>query len=200
MQQENPVKFKLPKRDNRFGVNRLKFLLPFLVVGVLAAGLESCRGKKRFRSWFSRGASTTSATNLSGNRKAPKEEILKVIAAARSYTGTPHVDGGVSRNGIDCSGLMLMAFHKVGITLPRRARDQALKGYEVAKNEIRPGDMVFFADPRIGPGITHVGLVTELRDDGIVRFIHTSSKLGVMESNLTDGYFAKHYKKAVRVW
>lgn len=200
MQQESPVKVNHPLKVISLAALGRHWLLRLLIFGVMLAGFDSCRGKRRLRSLFSRGTPSASATKVNTNPKASKEDINKLIAEAKSYLGTPHLDGGVSRNGIDCSGLTLMAFHKIGITLPRRARDQALKGYEVQKMEIRPGDMVFFADPRIGPGITHVGIVTEVKEGNTIRFIHTSSKLGVMESNLTEGYFSKHYKKAIRVW
>lgn len=125
-------------------------------------------------------------------------EISRVIEAARSYTGTPHRDGGNNRFGIDCSALMQNAFQAAGIAIPRTSKQQSETGNPVEKKDLRPGDLVFFADRKIGTGITHVGLVTEILPNGDVRFIHTSSRLGVTENLLSSSYFAKTYAKARR--
>ncbi len=127
-----------------------------------------------------------------------KKEIEKVIQTARSYRGTPHRDGGVSRLGIDCSALMMLSFESAGLKIPRTARQQAEIGRMIDKRELKPGDLVFFSDRKIGKGITHVGLVTEITAKGEVRFIHTSSKLGVTENLLSTEYFSRTYAKAVR--
>ena len=126
------------------------------------------------------------------------KDIEKVIQVARSYKGTPHRDGGVSRLGIDCSALIMLSFKEAGLTVPRTARQQSELGRSIDKSELRPGDLVFFADRKIGSGITHVGLVTEITGKGEVKFIHTSSRLGVTENLLSTSYFSKTYAKAVR--
>jgi len=127
-----------------------------------------------------------------------KREVDKVIQTARSYRGTPHRDGGVSRLGIDCSALIMLSFQGAGIKIPRTARQQSEIGKSINKEELRPGDLVFFSDRKIGSGITHVGLVTEITTKGEIRFIHTSSRLGVTENLLSTSYFTKTYAKAVR--
>ena len=166
---------------------------------IMAAGLlvsmPSCKRKNPDgkKSWLSR-------LFRPGPKKAGSfpVEIGKVIQAARSYIGTPHRDGGNNRYGIDCSALMQNAFLAAGISIPRTSRQQSESGIPVEKKDLRPGDLVFFADRKIGTGITHVGLVTELLPDGDVKFIHTSSKLGVTENLLSGTYFSKTYAKARR--
>ena len=128
------------------------------------------------------------------------KEVARIIETARSYRGTPHKTGGVSRLGIDCSALVQIAFQSAGIQLPRTARQQSLVGHLVDKKELRPGDLVFFSDRKIGPGITHVGLVTEITEQGDVKFIHTSSRLGVTENLLSTSYFSKTYAKSIRLF
>lgn len=92
----------------------------------------------------------------------------------------------------------MLSFESAGLKIPRTARQQAEVGKSISKTELRPGDLVFFADRKIGSGITHVGLVTEITAKGEVRFIHTSSKLGVTENLLSTEYFSRTYAKAVR--
>ncbi len=175
-------------------------LLLFLVFLVLA---EGCRGTKSNQSgekkarigWFAR----IFGKKKTGNQRPPKE-IERVIQTARSYRGTPHKTGGVNRYGIDCSALMQVSFESSGIRIPRTAAQQSQIGRAVSKQELRPGDLVFFSDPKVGKGITHVGLVTEVSDGGEVKFIHTSSRLGVTENLLSTEYFNRTYAKSVRVY
>jgi cell wall-associated NlpC family hydrolase len=80
-----------------------------------------------------------------------------LIRAAAAYLRAPYIFGGMTRIGIDCSGLTYMAAQRLGVRLPRDAADQALVGRPVRRAALRPGDLVFF-----GPGargtIHHVGI------------------------------------------
>jgi cell wall-associated NlpC family hydrolase len=72
---------------------------------------------------------------------------------ALSRRGDPYVWGAAGPNSFDCSGLVLWAYAKVGISLPHFTGDQWQMGVHVGKNQLQPGDLVFFyAD------IGHVGL------------------------------------------
>jgi len=175
----------------------------FLILSLHTTSCRSSKGKnnssRHKSSWISRIFKRSGDGDKSGTgKKYNSKEISKIIQTARSYRGTPHRDGGVSRLGIDCSALMMLSFQSAGLTLPRTARLQSESGRVVNKSELRPGDLVFFSDRKVGQGITHVGLVTEITKNGEVQFIHTSSKLGVTENLLSSSYFAKTYAKAVR--
>lgn len=143
---------------------------------------------------FGKGKKRNGSESIHYNSKI----VSKVIQTARSYRGTPHVTGGVSRMGIDCSALMMVSFESAGFKIPRTASLQSQFGSAIPKNTVRPGDMVFFSDRKIGSGITHVGLVTEITPKGEVKFIHTSSRLGVTENLLSTEYFARTFVKATR--
>ncbi|WP_148614185.1 C40 family peptidase [Nocardioides rubriscoriae] len=83
-----------------------------------------------------------------------------VVAIARTYLGTPYVWGGLTHDGIDCSGLVHAAFRAVGVEVPRDASDQAARCEPVALGNERPGDLWFFARDGAGTPITHVGFWT----------------------------------------
>ncbi|MDN5858113.1 MAG: NlpC/P60 family protein [Pseudonocardia sp.] len=99
--------------------------------------------------------------------------VARVIDRAMSQIGVQYVWGGgngrgpttgipdglgspLDRIGFDCSGLMLYAFNGAGISLPRVSRNQFNAGRKVPISDVRPGDMVFYADP--GEPIHHVAM------------------------------------------
>jgi cell wall-associated NlpC family hydrolase len=65
--------------------------------------------------------------------------------------------------------------------------------------DLQPGDLVFFATGKKRRKITHVGLVTEVKGEGNVKFIHASSSLGVVETNIYADYYQKRFRGARRV-
>lgn len=68
-----------------------------------------------------------------------------IVAAARSYIGTPYVWGGTSYSGIDCSGLTMKAHQAVGISIPRVSGSQAGGGKRVGSlSEALPGDIICY--------------------------------------------------------
>jgi probable lipoprotein NlpC len=130
--------------------------------------------------------------------KQRKQKIDQVITAARAYTGTPYRFGGTTRAGMDCSGLLVLSFREAGIDLPRTSKAQSKIGKGVSLYEVQPGDLVFFAAGKRRREITHVGLVTQIRSKEDVQFIHASTKLGVMETNLFSEYYKKIFIRARR--
>ncbi|HYI78839.1 MAG TPA: C40 family peptidase [Chryseolinea sp.] len=123
----------------------------------------------------------------------------KVISTARTFIGTPYKYGGMTRSGMDCSGLLINSFTVVKVNLPRSSEAQSKVGQQVKMNELQPGDLVFFATGNKKNEITHVGLVTDVKAKDNVKFIHASSKLGVVETNLFAEYYQKRFRVARRV-
>lgn len=87
---------------------------------------------------------------------------------AEQYMGVPYLWGGMSSKGMDCSGLVRMAYAAQGRILPRDAWQQALEGKPVEKDSLKAGDLIFFGNPRTGR-ITHVAIYDR---DG--EYVHAS--------------------------
>jgi len=127
------------------------------------------------------------------------KQAEQVIQTARTFTGTPYKWGGTTRSGMDCSGLLINSFRSINITLPRESADQAQMGEKLKMKELKPGDLVFFATGKKRREITHVGLVTEVKGKENVKFIHASSSLGVIETNLYTDYYVKRFRFGRRI-
>lgn len=100
--------------------------------------------------------------------------------------------GGLSKKGVDCSGLVFLTYDsRFSIKLPRSTDEQVNIGNEIPQNKLVPGDLVFF---KTGKSIRHVGIYIEER-----KFLHASTEKGVMISSLDDQYWARAYWKSIRV-
>lgn len=113
----------------------------------------------------------------------------QIVRTARGFIGLPYQWGGTSpEEGFDCSGLTRAAYQMNGVNIPRSSRGQFEKGRSVSREELRKGDLVFFAVQQ-GRKVSHVGLYT---GDG--RFIHApGSGKCIREGALSNGYFQRHY-------
>jgi cell wall-associated NlpC family hydrolase len=120
--------------------------------------------------------------------------VPELIEHAQSFIGTPYRTGGASRNGMDCSGLVLTVFKNFDVDLPRRSLDQSRVGRTVSRNAVKPGDLVFFKTSSRNP-VTHVGIYIGRR-----QFIHAStSARSVRVDSLDSDYFRRRFVVAKRV-
>lgn len=131
--------------------------------------------------------------------KVREEQVNEVIEAARAFTGTPYKWGGTTRSGMDCSGLTGNAYRAINLDLPRTTDGQAVIGEKVKLKKVIPGDLVFFATGKKRRQITHVGIVTDIKARDNVKFIHASTSLGVVETNLYSDYYIKRFRTARRI-
>lgn len=68
----------------------------------------------------------------------------EAVSSARRYLGTPYEWGGMTTDGIDCSGLVWMAYWQTGLRLPRDTDQQQRVGIEVDREALQAGDLLFF--------------------------------------------------------
>lgn len=129
---------------------------------------------------------------------ARKLKIDALLKTARSYYGVPYRTGGVSSSGMDCSGFTQTSYKAIGVNLPRVSRDQATVGQSLRKEQLQPGDLVFFATGTPGR-INHVGIVTNSSDLNNIKFIHASSSRGIMETSMGINYWVRAYIGGKRV-
>ena len=119
--------------------------------------------------------------------------VERILAAAECYMGARYRFGGTSPNGFDCSGFVQTVFRQLHYELPHSSRDQALLGEPVGRNELEPGDLVFFDIRRRGV-ISHVGIYI-----GNGEILHASVHTGVTIDNLSDDYYRTRYATARRI-
>lgn len=130
--------------------------------------------------------------------EAASKTASKIISHAKSFEGTRYKYGGTTKKGMDCSGLVVTAFKKENIILPRTTTDLSKRGDWIDVKQVKKGDLLFFATKKSSRKINHVGIVTTSRP-GYVEFIHTSSSRGVIISNLAERYWYLAYVQARRI-
>ena len=125
------------------------------------------------------------------SRGGSSSDGADLVSWALSLRGVPYVFGGSSKNGFDCSGFTQYVFKASGISLPRTSYSQFGVGSSVSKNQLQPGDLVFFTT--YSKGASHVGIYV-----GGGNFVHASDN-GVRTTSLSESYYANRYLGARRV-
>lgn len=123
------------------------------------------------------------------------ERAREVLVNALSLTGIRYKYGGNSpETGFDCSGFVRYVYQQTAnLSLPHSARAISQLGHSVHKNELKPGDLVFFNT--LKSAFSHVGIYL-----GNNRFIHApSSGGGVRVEDMQTGYWAKRFNGAQRI-
>jgi cell wall-associated NlpC family hydrolase len=120
---------------------------------------------------------------------APPSTHGGVVGVAMSQLGTPYVWAGASPGGFDCSGLVMWAYAQVGVSLPHSTYAQYSAGVPVSRDQLQPGDLVFF------DGLGHVGIYI-----GGGQFVHAPHTGDVVKiSGLGEGWYSSSYVGARRI-
>ena len=114
---------------------------------------------------------------------------------ALQFKGYSYTYGGSSPSaGFDCSGLVYYVCSQLGYTVNRTANSQMSNGAAVSKDQLQPGDLVFFNSVS-STGASHVGIYI-----GDNQFLHASTPtVGVVVSKLSEPFFTKYYVGARRL-
>jgi cell wall-associated NlpC family hydrolase len=134
--------------------------------------------------WVRAEALTEGRGELAGDAEGSPVDV------ARSYLGTPYLWGGMTDRGIDCSGLVHMAYRRLGKLVPRDADQQEDVGLEVA--EPKPGDLVTY-----GEGVAdHIAFW--LGDGRILHATGRDDGIGVLEEP-EPAYLIARRRKLIRL-
>ncbi|MEF7616146.1 C40 family peptidase [Aquincola sp. MAHUQ-54] len=124
-----------------------------------------------------------------------RDKTSDLVVSAMNFLGVPYRRGGTSEEGFDCSGFTRHIFEmSIGRVLPRRADEQAKSPdlFKVAREELKPGDLVFFNTMR--RTFSHVGIYL-----GENKFIHAPRPGGeVRIEDMGQSYWAKRFTGARR--
>lgn len=151
---------------------------------VAAAAAKKSAGASKKSSGSSSSTYTTPAASSKGQA---------IVNQARKYLGVKYVYGGTSPKGFDCSGLVQYVCKSVGISVNRTAASQFGNGKAVNKQDLQPGDLLFFAK---GGRIHHVGIYI-----GNGQMIHAPQTGDVVKiSSINTAYRKNGYVGARRVY
>ena len=124
---------------------------------------------------------------------APTPDGYTLSGTALALRGAPYRNGGATPDGFDCSGFVQYVFGRHGVAMPRETREQFRVGRSIRRNDLAPGDLVFFST--VAPGASHVGIMI-----GGDQFVHAPSEKGVVRvESLSQQYWATRFIGAKRV-
>ena len=130
-----------------------------------------------------------SAATPEGAAVVPPSQYGGVVGVAMQYLGTPYAWGGASPAGFDCSGFVAFVFEQVGVSLPHYSGAQYSYGVPVPRDQLQPGDLVFF------DGLGHVGIYI-----GGGQFVHAPHTGDVVKiTSMSEPWYAATYVGARRI-
>jgi lipoprotein Spr len=181
----------------------VKLFIKYLSIVLVLTYLSSCKSKK-------------AVTTTTKHADKPKETVKKPSSLKEKYAaklgvsesnikneklyqfinewyGVPYKYAGNDKRGIDCSGLtstLYSVVYQKKISHSTKALVDEVK--RIKQSELREGDLVFFNTS--GKGVSHVGVYLQNN-----KFVHASTKKGVMISDMNEPYFKSTYMSAGRV-
>lgn len=180
----------------------------YLIIIAIGLGAAACHSS---RTASTRSHGSNSSTNAHTSPAKPRVDyqqmrqhvgtlkyddtiIAAIIKEATDWIGTPYQYASQTREGTDCSGLILEVYRTVtGNKLPRNSAAQQAWCIPLQRDSIMPGDLLFFSTGRDSLRVNHVGLYI-----GNDEMIHASTSNGVIVSQIKLPYFTQHFHSAGR--
>lgn len=174
-------------------------LFLFLLVGCGASKKKTSQSQERKITVEASNADTPPIKKSKKEKLGPAElKADHIIGTALSFSGVRYKFGGTTKKGMDCSGLLYVAFSEHKVQLPRISYQMAEEGRPVRVKNLVKGDLLFFKTSKGRKKINHVGMVVAVRGED-VKFIHSTTSRGVIVSSLREGYWNYAFVKATRV-
>lgn len=123
-----------------------------------------------------------------------RDLATRIVEYSKQFIGTPYVSGGASPGGFDCSGFTYYVYKQFGITLGRSSAEQAAQGVFVERENILPGDLLFYSYYGNG-AISHVGIY--IGDGKMIHATVPGKTLAI--SDINGSYYKNNYVTARRV-
>ncbi|HVJ47710.1 C40 family peptidase [Desulfitobacterium sp.] len=136
-------------------------------------------------------ASSSTEPKASSQVSRGSSEVDNLIKRATSLQGIPYLWGGTTRAGFDCSGFVQYVFKASGVSLPRSSFEQYKVGTPVSRDQLKPGDLVFFSTYNSGASDVRIYI-------GGGRTIG-SARDGVAIHSLSESYWSSRYVGARRI-
>ncbi|MCF6306529.1 MAG: C40 family peptidase [Flavobacteriaceae bacterium] len=178
------------------------FLLIFLSILLVSCGSSKKSTSSRTKIHKTSSKKTAAKSNKKAsertNKSSGSKTVSNIIKTAKTFEGTKYKFGGTTKKGMDCSGLVYVAYGKEDVNLPRVSRDMAKQGKAVSLKKVTKGDLLFFKTGKSKNRVNHVGIVTNVKK-GEVFFIHASTTRGVINSSLNESYWRKTFVEARRI-
>ena len=174
--------FRVASLSRRHPVCVVLTELTFVAVAVFIAGCASSRVDDH--------TPASESAWLLGDHTSSEVE-LQIRSEYQRWRGTPHVLGGTTSRGLDCSAFVQRVFDDAfDLRLPRTTEDQVRQGRKISSRDLEPGDLVFFRPSKT----RHVGIYLSGGE-----FAHVSSSEGVTISRLDLPYWKDAYWTSRRV-
>jgi hypothetical protein len=126
--------------------------------------------------------------------------VDNLMKEAYKHIGARYRYGSKGPNAFDCSGFTSYVYKKSNMNIGASSREQYAKNTPVKREDLQPGDLVFFTSPGSRRGVGHVGIVIDYDPiDNVFTFIHASTSSGVKISKSSEPNYARRYVGARRV-
>ncbi len=180
----------------------MKNLITYTCFIIVLLGIQSCKHHKTITTTDTKDTKTVETTKKTSIKKQYAEKLgvtesaisnILLYEFINEWLGVPYKYAGKNKSGIDCSGLTSTLYanvYKKTISPATKFLIEEVK--KIKQSELREGDLVFFNIESTKP--THVGVYLQNN-----KFVHASSKRGVMISDLNEPYFKKYFMTGGRV-
>ena len=130
------------------------------------------------------------------------DEVLvdNLMQEAYKHIGARYRYGSKGPNAFDCSGFTSFVYKKSNMNIGASSREQYARNIPIKREDLQPGDLVFFTSPGSRRGVGHVGIVVDYDPiSNVFTFIHASTSSGVKLSKSSESNYARRYVGARRV-